>query len=182
MQDQKRDAVLESGTWMGCKRAFASLAGGCSAADAECLRQMRARRKIASRPRCSLPHGGNSSSLDSGPIAAARRGAGDPAAPDGLEPILFTYKAIWWGKRSVCVVCRAPKATDHERRWSHKVNSIGPRAGYVGRRLAHARPQREAESAYALAARARISRNLGRIDPRATGSESGWPRPKYKRR
>jgi len=30
---------------MGRKQAFASLAGGCSAADAECLRQMREQRK-----------------------------------------------------------------------------------------------------------------------------------------
>jgi hypothetical protein len=33
----------------------------------------------------------------------------------GLAPILFTTKAIWWGKRSVCVVCRVPDATDHAR-------------------------------------------------------------------
>jgi hypothetical protein len=41
MQQQKQDEVLDLGTWMGRKQAFASLAGGCSAADAECLRQMR---------------------------------------------------------------------------------------------------------------------------------------------
>ena len=45
MQDQKRDAVLDLGTWMGRKQAFASLAGGCSAADAECLRQLRDQKK-----------------------------------------------------------------------------------------------------------------------------------------
>jgi hypothetical protein len=41
MQHQKPDEVLDLGTWIGRKQAFASLAGGCSAADAECLRQMR---------------------------------------------------------------------------------------------------------------------------------------------
>jgi hypothetical protein len=41
MRVQKADEVLELGAWMGRKQAFASLAGGCSAADAECLRQMR---------------------------------------------------------------------------------------------------------------------------------------------
>jgi len=41
MKQQKPDGVLELGTWLGRKQAFASLAGGCSAADAECLRQMR---------------------------------------------------------------------------------------------------------------------------------------------
>ncbi len=41
MKDEKRDAALELGTWMGRKQAFSSMAGGCSAADAECLRQIR---------------------------------------------------------------------------------------------------------------------------------------------
>jgi len=33
--------VLELGTWMGRKQAFAEIAGRCSAADAECLRRLR---------------------------------------------------------------------------------------------------------------------------------------------
>jgi len=41
MEQPKPDEILEVGTWMGRKQAFASLAGGCAAADAECLRQMR---------------------------------------------------------------------------------------------------------------------------------------------
>jgi hypothetical protein len=45
MQVQKTDDALELGAWMGRKQAFASLAGGCSAADAECLRQMRDQKK-----------------------------------------------------------------------------------------------------------------------------------------
>jgi hypothetical protein len=45
MRVQKPDEVLELGAWMGRKQAFASLAGGCSAADAECLRQMRDNKK-----------------------------------------------------------------------------------------------------------------------------------------
>ena len=45
MLDRERDAALELGTWMGRKQAFASLAGGCSAANAECLRQMRHERR-----------------------------------------------------------------------------------------------------------------------------------------
>ena len=32
-------AAYELGEWMGRKQAFSSLAGRCSAADAECLRQ-----------------------------------------------------------------------------------------------------------------------------------------------
>ena len=49
MKQQKPDEVLDLGTWMGRKQAFASLAGGCSAADAECLRQMREQRKYRAR-------------------------------------------------------------------------------------------------------------------------------------
>lgn len=45
MRHQKPEAALDLGTWMGRKQAFASLAGGCSAADAECLRQMRSQKK-----------------------------------------------------------------------------------------------------------------------------------------
>jgi hypothetical protein len=45
MKQQKPDEILDLGTWMGRKQAFASLAGGCSAADAECLRQMREQKK-----------------------------------------------------------------------------------------------------------------------------------------
>jgi hypothetical protein len=41
MKQQKSDGVLNVGTWLGRKQAFASIAGGCSAAEAECLRQMR---------------------------------------------------------------------------------------------------------------------------------------------
>jgi len=38
-----QDAV-ELGTWMGRRQAFSLIAGRCSAADAECIRQMRAKR------------------------------------------------------------------------------------------------------------------------------------------
>jgi hypothetical protein len=41
MTDIKTDEVYQLGAWMGRKQAFASLAGRCSAADAECLRQAR---------------------------------------------------------------------------------------------------------------------------------------------
>ena len=41
MTDIKTDAAYQLGAWMGRKQAFASLAGRCSAADAECLRQIR---------------------------------------------------------------------------------------------------------------------------------------------
>jgi len=40
----KDDAVFESGAWVGRKQAFAELAGRCSAANAECLRQARDRK------------------------------------------------------------------------------------------------------------------------------------------
>jgi DNA-binding MarR family transcriptional regulator len=45
MRVQKPEELLELGKWMGRKQAFASLAGGCSAADAECLRQMRSEKR-----------------------------------------------------------------------------------------------------------------------------------------
>jgi hypothetical protein len=41
MPVQKKAGLLELGTWIGRQQAFATIAGGCSAADAECLRQMR---------------------------------------------------------------------------------------------------------------------------------------------
>jgi len=44
MAIQKREELMELGTWIGRKQAFATIAGGCSAADAECLRQMRDQR------------------------------------------------------------------------------------------------------------------------------------------
>ena len=40
-----KDAAYEVGTWVGRRQAFATLAGSCSAADAECLRQVRDERK-----------------------------------------------------------------------------------------------------------------------------------------
>lgn len=40
----KTDDAYELGTWIGRRQAFAALAGRCSAADAECLRQTRDRR------------------------------------------------------------------------------------------------------------------------------------------
>ena len=39
------DDIYQLGAWMGRKQAFASLAGRCSAADAECLRQIRERKR-----------------------------------------------------------------------------------------------------------------------------------------
>jgi len=45
MQVQKTEEALDLGTWIGRKQAFASIAGGCSAADAECLRQLREEKK-----------------------------------------------------------------------------------------------------------------------------------------
>jgi hypothetical protein len=41
MTPTKMDDAFDSGTWLGRKQAFAELAGRCSAADAECLRQVR---------------------------------------------------------------------------------------------------------------------------------------------
>ena len=37
----KTEDMIELGTWMGRKQAFALIAGRCSAADAECIRQLR---------------------------------------------------------------------------------------------------------------------------------------------
>ena len=44
MPFEKPEVLLGLGTWIGRKQAFATIAGGCSAADAECLRQMRDQR------------------------------------------------------------------------------------------------------------------------------------------
>jgi len=41
----KTEEIYELGAWMGRKQAFASLAGRCSAADAECLRQIREQKR-----------------------------------------------------------------------------------------------------------------------------------------
>ena len=38
---QEKDAILDLGIWLGRKQAFSTVAGRCSAADAECLRQIR---------------------------------------------------------------------------------------------------------------------------------------------
>lgn len=37
--------MYDVGTWVGRRQAFAALAGSCSAADAECLRQVRDQKK-----------------------------------------------------------------------------------------------------------------------------------------
>jgi hypothetical protein len=41
MIEKKTDDAYQLGAWVGRKQAFAALAGRCSAADAECLRQAR---------------------------------------------------------------------------------------------------------------------------------------------
>ena len=41
MESKSIEEAVGLGTWLGRKQAFAALAGRCSAADAECLRQMR---------------------------------------------------------------------------------------------------------------------------------------------
>jgi hypothetical protein len=38
---QEKDSILDLGIWLGRKQAFSAVAGRCSAADAECLRQIR---------------------------------------------------------------------------------------------------------------------------------------------
>jgi hypothetical protein len=40
----KLEDAVDLGTWMGRKQAFSLIAGRCSAADAECIRQMRGKR------------------------------------------------------------------------------------------------------------------------------------------
>jgi hypothetical protein len=40
-----QDAIFDVAAWVGRKQAFAALAGRCSAADAECLRQVRDQRQ-----------------------------------------------------------------------------------------------------------------------------------------
>jgi hypothetical protein len=43
--ENDRDDVYELGTWIGRRQAFAAIAGSCSAADAESLRQVRNRKQ-----------------------------------------------------------------------------------------------------------------------------------------
>ena len=45
MSDNKLEDVLEVGTWLGRRQAFALIAGRCSAADAQCLRELRESKK-----------------------------------------------------------------------------------------------------------------------------------------
>ena len=45
MSDNKLEDVLEVGTWLGRRQAFALIAGRCSAADAQCLRELRDSKK-----------------------------------------------------------------------------------------------------------------------------------------
>ena len=45
MQIQQPEELLELGQWIGRKKTLASLAGGSSAADAECLRRLRQEKK-----------------------------------------------------------------------------------------------------------------------------------------
>ena len=44
MIEKKTDDAYQLGAWVGRKQAFAALAGRCSAADTECLRQVHAQR------------------------------------------------------------------------------------------------------------------------------------------
>ncbi len=45
MSDREFESVLEIGTWLGRRQAFSLVAGRCSAADAECLRELRESKK-----------------------------------------------------------------------------------------------------------------------------------------
>jgi hypothetical protein len=40
-KQQDHSQILDLGTWLGRKQAFGLMAGKCSAADAECLRNIR---------------------------------------------------------------------------------------------------------------------------------------------
>lgn len=42
---QKQDDILDLGTWLGRRQAFSAIAGRCSAADAQCLRELRNSKK-----------------------------------------------------------------------------------------------------------------------------------------
>jgi len=41
MSDQKLEIGMDLGTWLGRRQAFSIVAGRCSAADAQCLRELR---------------------------------------------------------------------------------------------------------------------------------------------
>lgn len=45
MKDKHQDEVVDLGTWIGRRQAFALVAGRCSAADAQCLRELRESRR-----------------------------------------------------------------------------------------------------------------------------------------
>lgn len=57
MNKTKTDVAYQLGTWMGRKQAFTSLAARCSAADAECLRQIREGRRSRNHSREPRPRG-----------------------------------------------------------------------------------------------------------------------------
>ena len=44
MEQNNTEDMFDLGAWLGRKQAFTLLAGRCSAADAECIRQMRNKR------------------------------------------------------------------------------------------------------------------------------------------
>ncbi|HXB67147.1 MAG TPA: hypothetical protein VNY05_02840 [Candidatus Acidoferrales bacterium] len=48
MKDQKLEDAMEVGTWLGRRQAFSIVAGRCSAADAQCLRELRESKKYKS--------------------------------------------------------------------------------------------------------------------------------------
>ena len=45
MQEKVLDTALDLGTWLGRRQAFSMVAGRCSAADAECLRDLREKKQ-----------------------------------------------------------------------------------------------------------------------------------------
>src|SRR4029077_7564593 len=45
MSENEFENALEIGTWLGRRQAFALIAGRCSAADAQCLRELRDSKK-----------------------------------------------------------------------------------------------------------------------------------------
>ncbi len=45
MKDKQHDLAANFGAWLGRRQAFSLMAGRCSAADAECLREFRASKK-----------------------------------------------------------------------------------------------------------------------------------------
>jgi len=86
MTEIKTDEVYQLGAWMGRKQAFASLAGRCSAADAECLRQIREHKRYRALKRTSA----------SAPEPYSYQLRMRTSTPDPFRPSSNAFRSLFW--------------------------------------------------------------------------------------